>query len=229
MPLAPLILILSIAFALSPLLVADFNGFDADQFPVPQIDPQVQPEGYAFAIWGVIYLWLITSAVIGLRRPDWAPMRPALAVSLAVGSGWLAVAVSSPVWASVLIWIMLGTALLALFRMPPRDGVWGTWPLGLYAGWLSAASCVSLGLLTAGYGILSADVAAYVFVIVASVLAFWVQRRMAYVPTYGVAVAWALFAVAVQNGLNTPIAFVAYAGIAGVAYAARHSLTRPAT
>ena len=40
------------------------------------------PAGYAFAIWGVIYAWLVVSAVYGViwRREakDWEAMRPAL-------------------------------------------------------------------------------------------------------------------------------------------------------
>ena len=56
---AILCLLLSIAFAASPLLTPGFGGFDADQFPIPQDNPPVQPAGYAFAIWGLIYAWLI--------------------------------------------------------------------------------------------------------------------------------------------------------------------------
>ena len=64
--LAYLTLALSVLFALSPLLAPDFGGFDPDQFPVPQDDPPVQPAGYGFAIWGVIYVWLILSAGFGV-------------------------------------------------------------------------------------------------------------------------------------------------------------------
>ena len=34
-------------------LVPGFGGFDANQFPVPQVNPSVQPAGYAFSIWGL--------------------------------------------------------------------------------------------------------------------------------------------------------------------------------
>lgn len=126
------VLILALAFAASPLWVPGFGGFDADQFPIPQVDPPVQPEGYAFAIWGVIYLWLIAGAAFGaLRRwaaPDWVEMRIPLAISLAVGSIWLPVAVRSPVWATVLIWVMLISALIALWRSPRLDPWAAAWP-----------------------------------------------------------------------------------------------------
>lgn len=212
-----LVLLLALAFAASPLWVPGFGGFDADQFPVPQVDPPVQPKGYAFAIWGVIYLWLIVGAGFGVwkRRSDpaWAPMRAPLACSLAVGAIWLPVAVRSPVWATVLIWAMLMPALLALWRAPRTDAWAATWPVGLYAGWLSAASCVAVGLLLAGYGVIGQATAAWAMVTVAIMLALAVQWALCRAPTYGLAVIWALFAVAVQNSF-AGVGLVALAGAA---------------
>jgi hypothetical protein len=200
---AILTFILGGLFAISPAFVRDFGGFDPEQFPVPQVDPPVQPEGYAFAIWGVIYLWLVLGLGFGLwkRAEDetWHKMRLALIPSLGVGAIWLSVAVASPVWASVLIWVMLVTALIALFRSPAEDRWFGAFPLGLYAGWLSAASCVSLGLLAAGYGYLDSTTAALAALFLALVIASAVQSQLRRAPSYGIAVIWALVAVVVQN------------------------------
>ena len=75
-----LTLIAALAFAASPWLAPGFNGFSPDQFPVPQDDPPVQPAGYAFAIWGLIYVWLIAGAAYGAVKrgddPDWAEDDP---------------------------------------------------------------------------------------------------------------------------------------------------------
>jgi len=177
----------------------------------------VQPAGYAFAIWGPIYLWLIIGMGFGLwqRREDaaWHRMRLALIPSLAVGVAWLAVAVASAVWAAVLIWIMLITALVALFRSPRSDEWFAALPLGFYAGWLTAASCVSLGLLVAGYGYLDGTTAAIAAIILALVLASAVQTQLGRTPSYGIAVIWALVAVVVQNfGSNTTVAALAAGG-----------------
>lgn len=215
---ALLAFLLSLSFAASPFFVEGFGGFDPDQFPVPQQDPPVQPAGYAFGIWGLIYLWLILGMAWGLLRAregeQWHDMRLPLCLSLAVGTAWLAVAVASPVWASVLIWIMLITALAALFMAPVRDQVWAAWPVGLYAGWLSAASCVSLGLLAAGYGWMDEGTAALVFVGLAIVLACFVQAALNRAPTYGAAAIWALVAVAVANwDSNQTVAYLAAGGV----------------
>jgi len=214
-----IVVLLALAFAASPLWVPGFGGFDADQFPVPQIDPPVQPEGYAFAIWGVIYAWLIVGAGFGAWKrwndPAWAAMRPALALSLAVGAVWLPVALRSPVWATVLIWVMLLTALWALWRSPRTDAWAAAWPVGLYAGWLSAASCVAVGLLLAGYGLSGQMAAAWVMVTLAIALAGAVQWVLGRAPTYGLAAIWALIAVTVQNGFGG-VGLLALAGAAAL-------------
>ena len=200
--------LLAIGFAVSPFFVSGFNGFSPDQFPIPQDKPPVQPAGYAFSIWGLIYVWLIVGMGWGLwkRREDylWHDMRLPLALSLFVGCFWLAVAVASPVWASVLIWVMLITALYALFRSPREDRGFAALPVGLYAGWLSAASCVSLGLLAAGYGWMSGPTAGLVFVGLAIVIAAGVQSSLMRAPTYGIGVIWALVAVVVANMATAP-------------------------
>lgn len=221
-PLRPLVallcFVLSLAFAASPFFVEGFAGFDPNQFPVPQDNPPVQPAGYAFAIWGVIYGWLILGAGWGLikalRDGAWHEMRLPLCVSLAMGTGWLAVAVASPVWASVLIWAMLLSALAALFMSPTYDRVWAAYPVGLYAGWLSGASCVSIGLLLTGYGILDQTTAAVICVAFAAGLGTFVQAVLGRAPTYGIAVIWALAGVVVANWQG-PAQVVAYVALGG--------------
>jgi len=201
-----IVLVFTIAFAVSPLWVTDFGGFEANQFPFPQIDPPVQPAGYAFAIWGVIYIWLFVGSLFSVwkRRytSSWSAMRKPLAISMAVGAVWLPVAVLSPVYATILIWIMLATALWALLLCPLEDKWAAAWPLGLYAGWLSAASFVALGLLLGGYGWSSNNVAAWMMICVAAVLTFSVQWKLKQIPTYGCAVIWAFVAIAAQNGFG---------------------------
>lgn len=220
---ALIVFILTITFAASPFLTGDFGGFDPNQFPVPQIDPPVQPAGYAFAIWGVIYLWLLVGMGYGVwkRRDDaqWHPMRLALIPSLAVGTIWLSVALVSPVWAAILIWVMLIAALVALFRSPIEDRWFAALPLGLYAGWLSAASCVSLGLLAAGYGYLDGSTAAIAALFLALVLASAVQNQLKRAPSYGIGVIWALVAVVVHNlGTDMTVAALAAGGAAALIF-----------
>ncbi|MEM9794864.1 MAG: hypothetical protein AAF919_00130 [Pseudomonadota bacterium] len=205
---ALLVLIAAVAFAGSPFLVPDFGGYDPSQFPVPQTNPPVQPAGYAFGIWGVIYLWLVAMAGFGLaarrQHPDWDRSRWPLIASLGVGSIWLSVAVVSPLWATVLIWTMLGTAIAALLRTPATDRWWLQEAVGLYAGWLTAASAVSIGLAASGWGIPPfapegwAIAALSLGLVIAVAVLTWRP-----VLSYGAAIVWALIAVAVRNGTDT--------------------------
>jgi hypothetical protein len=229
---AILVLVAALAFGASSLLFPDFGGFEPGRFPVPQEDPPVQPAGYAFAIWGLIFLWLIASALYGLiaRRDadDWADMRPALVLSLGVGATWLAVAKATPVGALVLIWVMLIPALIALFRAPLLDRWWARAPIGIYAGWLSAASFVALGLNLAGFGIMNAVPAALLCLVLAILLAAVVQVALAGVPEYGLTVVWALIAVIVAN-IPGPgiVVIVAAAGIALLGLLSVRAMTQP--
>lgn len=227
------VLAAALAFGLSSFIVPDFGGFDADQFPIPQEDPPVQPAGYAFAIWAVIYIWLVAGALYGVfaraSAPDWAEMRPYLALSLVVGAGWLPVAKISALAAAVLIWVMLIPALMALLRAPLLDRWWARGPVGLYAGWLSAASFVAIGLCLAGWGVMGEVQAAILCLVLAVGLAAYVQIAIEGVPEYGFAVVWALVAVAVNNltGGAILVAILALAGAGIIGLLAIRAMTIP--
>ncbi|PTX56489.1 hypothetical protein C8N43_1148 [Litoreibacter ponti] len=203
---AILLLVAAIAFGIAPFVTEGFAGFRPDQFPVPQDDAPVQPAGYAFSIWSVIYVWLLLSAVVGVwrHRDDaaWDAARVPMIVSLCVGAFWIKVATLSVIWATVLIWVMLLGALWALIAGRTITPGWEfSWPTGLYAGWLTAASCVSIGLLGAGYGFGPAQSWAIAMILVALVLGVTVLRASG-IWTYGVALAWALIGILVANGMS---------------------------
>ena len=200
---AILVLIVALAFAIAPFLSPEFGGIDPDRYPVPQQNPPVQPAGWAFSIWGPIYLWLVAHAAFGAFKfrqdAEWEKGRIALALSLAVGTIWLPVALVSPIWATILIWIMLIAALVASYRSGNAAPAWiANWPVALYAGWLSAASFVSIGLLLAGYGFVDEFAAAVIALILATGFAGYNARRIKSWP-YAIAVSWGFVGIAVAN------------------------------
>jgi hypothetical protein len=211
----------ALAFAAAPFLAPGFEGFDPEAFPVPQRDPPVQPAGFAFAIWGPIYLWLLAHAGWGLfaRADDaeWDRPRWPLFASLALGASWLAVAGQAPLVATVQIWAMLVFALLALFRISPdREPLLLAAPVALYAGWLTAAAFVALGLVLAGHGLVSEATAAALCLAGAVALGLAVQIRLSRAPLFGAALVWALIGVAVSNAGRAP-ALALLAVLGGVA------------
>lgn len=212
---AILVLVAAIAFAIAPFLSPEFGGFDPERYPVPQRNAPVQPVGWAFGIWGPIYLWLIAHAAFGVfkykKDAEWDKGRIALFISLAVGAIWLPIALLSPIWATILIWIMLVVALVSLSQSERASPAWiARWPVALYAGWLSAASFVSIGLLLAGYDIAGEMPAAVIALGLATVFAGLNAYRLKSWP-YGAAVAWGFLGIAVANiGSSTilPVAAV---------------------
>ncbi|MEM9582443.1 MAG: hypothetical protein AAGA08_04945 [Pseudomonadota bacterium] len=214
-----IVLFAALAFAVSPFLNPEFGGFDASLYPIPQDDPPVQPAGYAFAIWGVIYLWLIVHAVMGVwayaEDPVWDETRVPLLISLGVGVFWLPVALISPLWATVMIWVMLLSALWSVFLAGPGGPKWALQlPLGLYSGWLSAASFVALGMSGAGYGIAFGETGwAVMALILATGFVVMTQQTLQRIWTYGFAAGWGIVAIAVANYATLPLV----AALAGVA------------
>tara|TARA_R110002051_G_scaffold14460_6_gene46859 strand:+ start:24057 stop:24764 length:708 start_codon:yes stop_codon:yes gene_type:complete len=221
-----LTLLVTATFVVSPFFTSPFMGFTADQLPYPQIDPPVQPAGYAFAIWGLIYSWLVVSAVFGVwKRVDdaeWDNMRKPLIISVAVGTPWLAIANNSAIWATLAIFIMASAAIVALMRAPFKDRWWLQAPVGIYAGWLTAASFVSLGSTAAGYGIVLGSLGwAYLAIILALTVTLTVLSRKSAAPEYGLTVIWALVGIIVANiSGQVGVVVIAVVGIVVVAGAA---------
>lgn len=230
-PLALIVLIAAIAFAVAPFVTPPFTGYDPGQFPVEVPRPAIQPSGYAFAIWSVIYLWLIAHAGYGLWKrqddPAWVRVRPALTVALVLGTVWLAIAGASPIWATAVILVMAAAAILAFLQAPTEPDRWIlSAPLAIFAGWLTAASLVSSGILLAGYGYTGNEEAAYDMLGVILILTPLVQSRKPRMPVYTLTVVWALVGVAVANwGSGSYVAWVAL-GIAALVLLAAGWLLR---
>lgn len=221
--LAYLTLVLAICFAAAPLVTSPFTGFTADQLPNYQPDPVIQPAGWAFSIWGVIYLWLVLGSVYGAIRasdhPHWDDMRKPLAVSLLLGVFWLWAANTSPILATVMILVMAGTAIMATLRARDEDRLWRRGPVGLYAGWLTAASAVSVSIVLPGYGLVAPLTAGVVALLVALGVALWVQARSPDALSYAVAVCWALAGIFIDqwNGGNVLVLGLAAIGFIMIA------------
>jgi len=204
-----------VAFAVAPFVTPPFAGYEPGQFPVEIIRPAIQPAGYAFAIWSVIYVWLIAHAAFGLwqrqRVPDWIRVRPALTLAVVLGTVWLAIAGASPIWATGVILVMAASAILAFRKAPTEPDRWIlSAPLAMFAGWVTAASLVSTGILLAGYGYAGNEEAAYDMLAVVLILTPLVQSRKPRMPVYSLTVAWALAGIAVANwGSGTYVAWAA--------------------
>ncbi len=118
-----------------------------------------------------------------------------------------------------MICVMLVGAVWAVYKSPQQHAGFAALPVGLYAGWLSAAACVSVGVVLAGYGVMAKTAAAYTFITLASIIGFTVQFTLKRAPSYGIAVIWALVALVVGTyDVNANVAYLAAAGAAAILY-----------
>jgi hypothetical protein len=177
----------------------------------------ISAAGYAFAIWGLIYLLNLGFAAWQLRpaqrhNATLARIRPATAAGFALTAAWLPAFAQQMFWmALAVIWASLACLLyaatvLARERMStPGQRLWAWLPLSLHAGWLALAAFLNLAQVIAAQGLLppAAMVAgsAALFALAASLLlaANWRMRgNWAFVA----AAAWGLVAVYVQQSEN---------------------------
>jgi hypothetical protein len=223
---AVLVVLTALGFGAAPLITPPFTGYDPAQFRVFVERPAIQPAGWAFSIWGLIYLGLAAHALFGLfaRRTDagWDRPRVLLATALLVGSFWLWIAPRDPWLATLGLWVMMAAAIGALLRMPVGRGAdrWiGVAPLALFAGWLTAAMNVSLGVVIAGSGVMPDTAAALLMLATTLAIALAVQWRKPRVPEYGATVIWALAGIVAVNltAPVTPNPTVAWAAAGGAA------------
>jgi hypothetical protein len=197
------VLLTAIAFAISPWLSDSFAGFSSEQFPIQQDFWPVQPVGWAFSIWGVIYIWLIIGSLWGqLNAPcdkQWNSMRPSLLASLGIGTFWVAAANASPILATLMIVAMAVLAIRAMLQAGLNDQIWQVRPIALYAGWLTAATGVGTGVVLSGYGVLSPQAAALTMIACVLITALYVQSRRRQEWAYPLGVVWALFGIIASN------------------------------
>lgn len=124
--------------------------------------------GYAFAIWGLIFLWDIGFALWQLRARGnealLARVRPAAAAAFALTALWMPVFSMQWFWLALLIiwasFACLACAAIELSRDPapsPQQRWWAWAPLSLHAGWLSLAAFLNTAQVIVAYRLLSTE------------------------------------------------------------------------
>lgn len=189
------------------------NGEISDRYPTLLV-----AAGYAFSIWGLIFLldivfgaWQATRARAGDALL--ARIRVPAAAGFALTALWMPVFSQQSFWLALLvIWAALAFLLacaLALSREPALDGAqrWLAWaPLSLHAGWLSLAAFLNTAQVVVAYGWLPVDRmlgwSLALLGVAAAMLLVLNQRMRGNVP-YTAAALWALAATYVKQSQAT--------------------------
>ena len=185
------------------------NGAISDRYPT-----LVVAAGYAFAIWGVIFLldvlfgfWQMSST----RRVDGtvAKIRLPAALGFALTALWMPVFSNQIFWLALLIiWSSLACLLACVLRLS-RDTVpepgqrWVAWlPLSLHAGWLSLAAILNTAQVIVAYELLSTGHMlgwSLALLGAASVMLLGLNQRMRGNVAYAAAALWALVGVHIKQ------------------------------
>lgn len=241
-------LVVLVAAALQFVVPLVLNPFADNQDAVRSGPPsQIEPAGYAFAIWGPIYLGAIAYAVwqltpAGRADPMTARIAP-LAIILYLGSSlWLASASQIvPLWATMPILAVMAacaSAALVIATNAPSSSAWRFWfaiaPFGLYAGWTVCATFVNIAEVAPQYGFARFGLpipiygaASILAAAIVSGVVLWLARGNL---VFALTVVWALVAIIIAaqtrgyEGAITIAAGVALAAVVMLTIGARVSM-----
>ncbi|KMM73832.1 hypothetical protein ACP93_19630 [Xanthomonas sp. NCPPB 1128] len=214
--------ILVLLMALAMPLVAWFsqrgafgptNGAISDRYPT-----LIVAAGYAFAIWGVIFLLdlafgLWQSSARRRRGSALARVRAPAALGFALTAAWMPVFSQQHfLLALAVIWTALAAMLLAALRLSrdraaePGQTLWAWLPLSLHAGWLSLAAFLNTAQVIVAYRWLPTERMlpwSLVLFALAAALLLGMNRAMRGNLAYAAAALWALAAVYIKQAAST--------------------------
>lgn len=183
------------------------NGAISDQYPT-----LIVAAGYAFSIWGVIFLldviygtWQLSERGTDARA---RALRPWTAAAFALTSAWMIVFSLQWFWlALAIIWTSLACLVYVAWRLSKSvryaTAPWWQWvPLSLHAGWVSLAAFLNIAQVIVAYKLLSVThMLPWTLVLFAlvAVLLLIALANMRGNPWYAVAAIWGLIGVYVKQ------------------------------
>ncbi len=189
------------------------------------------PAGYAFAIWGIIFLALLVQAIFLVARAfkpkkNQAPITQiGLGIFLAnlLNISWLLAWLNEYTGISVVVMILLLITLLSVIvrtNMERWDAplkiitfIW--WPICLYSGWIAVATIANIAALLAKIGWtggIAESTWTIIMIAVATLLGIFMilTRNMR---EFSMVIVWGLIAIAVRHWGEIPL--LQYSALAG--------------
>jgi tryptophan-rich sensory protein len=182
----------------------------------------VTPAGYAFSIWGWIYLGLIIFSIyqaLPSKFEKFARMRTLYLISCLLNCLWLYFWHHEQITVSLLVILTLLASLAFInLTLERENNLLARFVFGLYFGWVTVASIVNATIALIFNGVQTSDATAIWLavglIIVAAIIGVFLRHKLPNI-AYPIAIAWALTAIAVKQSGKTAI--VVTAGIAVIA------------
>ncbi len=167
----------------------------------------ITPAGFAFAIWGIIYLFMILALLspifkkTDLNVESIKTIAPLFYLSIAINIAWTLAFSYEIIWLSAILIILL---LLNVFKMvlkikDIRGEKKGFFDIGfgLYAGWLTIASLVNFMafLVSINFGFFGNEKMVYLIALVVFLIVVLLLQKVHQNPFYNLSIAWAFFGI----------------------------------
>lgn len=178
------------------------------------------PAGYAFSIWGWIYLGLIIFSVyqaLPSQIEKFAKVRTLYLISCVLNCMWLYFWHHEEITISLLVILtLLGSLALINLTLEKENNLLARFVFGIYFGWVTAASVVNATIALVYQGVRMSDEAsiwlASGLILVVTVLGVFLRHKLPNI-AYPIAIAWAITAIAVKQSGKTPIVVAAGIGV----------------
>lgn len=191
-------------------------------------DTLFTPAGYAFSIWGLIFLGQVAHAGYqlrlafagdaGEREAFFRDLGPWLIATNVLNIAWTAVWLSEWTATSVVVLFAMNVLLFVAMRRL-RMEIWDAplriitlvwWPLVVYAGWVAVAVLANLSAFLAKEGWVPGDSAAWAIVMIGIATVYNLAMiRWRNLREHAVVAIWAFVAIAVKQRSGSSAVFVA--------------------
>ena len=183
----------------------------SDKYPT-----DITPAGYAFAIWGLIYIGISLFSVYQLFASNSKYLngiRTLFILSCAANIGWIFAWHNQYLGLSVVAMLTLLSSLV-LINLKTRDSkqtgdIWFVKaPFSIYFGWVSIATVLNITIYLISLGITvsasSSIIIGSVLLVIVTVIALIIREKFN-IALYPLTIAWAVTAIAVKQSGKTAI------------------------
>jgi hypothetical protein len=193
------------------------------------------PAGYAFSIWGLIYLMLAMFAIFQARSLFSSKYNdnfvldigPWFILSNIVNAGWIVAFTNDMIGLSVILMLVFFVSLLKIvvnlnmerWYAPKSTIFFIWWPFSFYFGWLNVALIANLSVYFRSTGWDGAPLSESFWAVLVLIIAGAVFTSMVWsrnMREYAVAGSWGIVAIGVNNWGASPVVAYTALGVAAI-------------
>lgn len=179
----------------------------------------ITPAGYAFSIWGLIYLGMIAFSIYQVfpsNAEKFSKIRTFYIISCLANISWIYAWHYEQLLASLFAMLTLLASLAFInIKLMDTENVTENFlaklPFSIYFGWVTVATILNVTILLASFGIQTSNtvsiILACILVAVATVLGAIIRQKVGII-AYPITIAWAVTAIAVKQSGKTALIFV---------------------